>query len=121
MKREIKFRAFSKKTKRIYDVVCVDFLTEKVIILDKDADEASGWVDLKYFDLMQFTGLRDKNGKEIYEGDMISHYCNDKLSNTEVSFWEGAFIAGVGTSNNALVNYNCPKCVEIVGNVYDNK
>lgn len=74
----------------------------------------------------QFTGLYDKNGKEIYEGDIVE-WEKDGLMYV-VRFWRGMFFASVQECNegilggfplHALTEYEYKKC-KIVGNIYDN-
>ncbi len=64
--REIKFRAFNKSTKEMYP--CAGFLSGQVIII-KDS-QTLGCKDDDW-EIQQYTGLTDKNNKEIYEGDIL--------------------------------------------------
>jgi uncharacterized phage protein (TIGR01671 family) len=80
MKREIKFRAWDGIRKEMFYPYCLEhingILTAKRYVTDENADVLTV--------LMQFTGLHDKSGKEIYEGDIIR--CN----NTQIGevLWE---------------------------------
>lgn len=75
--REIKFRAFS--TAGMNKVLLFDFVENKVMLDDGDFRK------LGSIELMQYTGLKDKNGKEIYEGDILQYnkpdgiYCEVKI------------------------------------------
>ena len=67
MTREIKFRAWNGE--KMFDVSAIDFAGYKILDNETRLDEWSRWK--KDCVLMQFTGLLDKNGKEIYEGDIV--------------------------------------------------
>lgn len=77
-------------------------------------------VDIKT--IGQFTGLHDKNGREIYEGDIIKYKDSRGKHIEKVIFDKGCFYAGIHNGSSTRV---APKLIntrisEVIGNIYDN-
>ncbi len=115
--REIKFRAWYKPNKTMYKVGQIS-LEKGIWNYEPDNREYIG-VSIPYqpsFILMQYTGLKDKNGKEIYEGDIVKY----KKMIGKIIFFNGSFVLSDFTEENEWELGVINQEVEIIGNIYEN-
>lgn len=115
--RQIKFRAWNKK--------------QKIMVYQNEDDSADYWdgaygstieiinenLDDENYEMMQFTGLLDKNGKEIYEGDILK-FGNYPL---EVIWDMGGWEVKMENGHSLLFTqlYGYINDGEIIGNIYE--
>ena len=112
--RPIKFREWDKLSRRMLHTVTLQQLMDEIL----DVGSTHSW-HMGALELMQFTGLLDIDGKEIYEGDIVSRpgtETNEVIVEV-VSFEEGKF---VGVSEKYDTSYLNNNYGEIIGNIYEN-
>ena len=123
MSREIKFRAWLKEDKKMENVKTIDF-TDKTIRCLKKNEFINAYllrrVSFDDVELMQYTGVKDKNGKEIYEGDIVvlNNIENDNMC---IVRYEHSSYRLEGWSLREDLSNVEDRFLEVVGNIYENK
>jgi hypothetical protein len=114
--RPIRFRAWDNSRKEMLYPQKAEDMTDKITSASLLAAYNDGGLDA----IMQSTGLKDKNGKEIWEGDIIKHYMGDTLqTNPSEVCWndDGGWSPWLECAGD---NYTRVSQAEIIGNIYEN-
>lgn len=131
MNREIEFRAWLKNSNKMVEVEEIDFILQKQIAYDeieyrytnKQPFHYTQLVDFDDIELMQYTGLKDKNGVKIFEGDIVKNIYTDLKYKV---FWDDENVCyRLELIDNDLdyveLNIREAGMIEVIGNIYENK
>lgn len=126
MNREVKYRAYIKNDYnkeligKILEVSSIHLKTKKAIIGYSLSKSNYGNKSFSFDDieLMQYTGLHDKNGKEIYEGDVVTN--GDKNIKYIVEWYDTGLRARQYNNKSYIGLEYWKDVLEVIGNMYDN-
>ena len=122
--KNIKFRVWCKENEQFIQFNKMGFLEDGSLWYVQELDENEKEIDPPYFEnkndweLMQYTGLKDKNGVEIFEVDIVNHYWSDQIGESHCGkvVMRNPFDYSVEDA----VYFIFADELEILGNIYEN-
>ena len=129
--RKIKFRAWDSKNKYMLDSAYGDWISfDGVAYTQASYTHNTPNIEIegaKDYTLMQYTGLKDKNGKEIYEGDICisteeDSYCVETIRNGEILWNNEKAYFKIEYFDDSFRNMSLLHQIEleIIGNIHEN-
>lgn len=117
-----RYRAWDKIHKNMYevdDIMSVDFGKSEISVKTLFFERTSRY-DFDDIVLMQSTGMTDKNGKEIFEGDILDSEDDFLAGVVELRQNLGMFVSTLIKNNNFVRLCNALDLTQIIGNVWEN-
>ena len=123
MEDRFKLRVYNNLLNYMADVIGVDYINNSITIILKEHDCPRD-IHVSEGMLMQSTGIKDKNGKLIFEGDIVNFNLFDNKNLTLIDFTgkiiykDSCYI--LEHDNDEILGLLPKKCMTIVGNIYQN-
>lgn len=122
-----KFRAWDSAKKEMFkDTFAITESGQVVVVEQESVASSPDYVFVDHLVIMQSTGLKDKNGKEVFEGDILAFETDDEVINVNV-FWDEEHALFMFESKKyneqeplAELVENNTYPFEIIGNIYEN-
>ena len=123
-----KYRAWDSAKKEMFkDTFAITESGQVVVVEQESVASSPDYVFVDHLVIMQSTGLKDKNGKEIFEGDILAFETDNEVINVNV-FWDEEHALFMFESKKyneqeplAELVENNTYPFEIIGNIYENK
>lgn len=115
MNDRFKYRVYYKPHNKVYNVVCLNCDRQNEIIIEYKGSTAV--VEWKNCEILQSTGLKDKNGKLIYEGDICKYKFEEIGEQKAIIYFNKELCSFLAKPLNDFQYTKINNC-EVIGNIY---
>ena len=114
------FRAYNKSSNQMFEVLQIDFANETISVRNiVNTLEHFGVFNIAEIVLMQSTGLHDKNGTEIFQGDVVEFFRQvSHIVFQDGAFWVDQIKISSGNEHGGELLRDVNKQLKIIGNIH---